>query len=96
VDTRGSDCGFFRAKHFCCRTATAIAFFRCGEFSPSLGKVHWTEFLSSHYLGILVMSSAKALATLAPVKALATLASVAAVVCCLFAFGWVGLALLGY
>jgi len=42
------------------------------------------------------MSSAKALATLAPVKALATLASVAAVVCCLFAFGWVGLALLGY
>jgi hypothetical protein len=42
------------------------------------------------------MSSAKALATLTPVKALATLASVAAVVCCLFAFGWVGLALLGY
>ena len=52
VDTRGSDCGFFRAKHFCCRTATAIAFFRCGEFSPSLGKVRWTEFLSSHYLRI--------------------------------------------
>jgi len=42
------------------------------------------------------MSSAKALATLAPVKALATLASVAAVVSCLFAFSWVALALLGY
>ena len=37
------------------------------------------------------MSSAKALAALAPVKALATLASVAAVACCLFAFGWVAL-----
>jgi len=46
--------------------------------------------------GFSIMSSAKALATLSPVKALATLASVAAVVCCLFAFGWVGLALLGY
>jgi hypothetical protein len=46
--------------------------------------------------GLSIMSSARALATLAPVRALATLASVAAVGCCLFAFSWVGLALLGF
>jgi hypothetical protein len=61
----------------------------------------WAKFVGQSSFhrttqGISIMSSAKALATLAPVKALATLASVAAVVCCLFAFGWVGLALLGY
>jgi hypothetical protein len=31
-----------------------------------------------------------------PVKAIATLASVAVLACSLFAFSWVGLALLGY
>ena len=42
----------FSGQQFCCRAATAVAFFRRGEFPPSLSKVRWTEFLSSHYLRI--------------------------------------------
>jgi hypothetical protein len=51
-----------------------------------LGTSHRTEF--DRYLqGVLVMQS---------VKAIATLASVAAIACSIFAFSWVGLALLGF
>jgi hypothetical protein len=52
---------------------------------------YWAQVVEQnfdHYLqGVLVMRS---------VKAIATLASVAAIVCSLFAFSWVSLALLGF
>jgi hypothetical protein len=51
-----------------------------------LGTSHRTEF-DRHLQGVLVMQS---------VKAIATLASVAAIAWSIFAFSWVGLALLGF
>jgi hypothetical protein len=78
----------FAGKHTrCCSiAATAGRIIHRGEFSPSMGTSHRTEF--DRYLqGVLVMRS---------VKTIATLASVAAIACSIFAFSWVGLALLGF
>jgi hypothetical protein len=78
----------FAGKHVprCGNTATAGWFVYRGEFSPSLSTSRWTEF-DCFPQRVLVMRSA---------KTIATFASVAAVVCSMFAFSWVGLALLGF
>jgi hypothetical protein len=70
----------------CCSSATAVAFFYPGEFSPFLSTSRWTEFAGG-LQRVLVMLLA---------RTITTFASVAAVACCLFAFSWVGLALLGF
>jgi hypothetical protein len=100
--TTGIDCGFFRAgfgspaPEGCCCSATAGRFFLATKSRHVWAKVVRQYSIVVEVLGNPIMSSAKALANLAPVKALATLASVAAAACCLFAFSWVGLALLGF
>jgi hypothetical protein len=78
----------FAGKHVpvCGNAATAGWFVYGGEFSPLLSASRRTEFDGCPQR-VLVMRSA---------KTIATLASVAAVVCSIFAFSWVGLALLGF
>jgi hypothetical protein len=56
-----------------------------GKLSPLLSTDPWTEFF--FLKRVLVMRSG---------KAIAAIASVAAVVCSIFVFSWVGLALLGF
>src|SRR6202158_5875211 len=70
----------------CGNAATASWFIYRGEFSPLLSTSCWTGF-DCCLQRVLVMRSA---------KTITTLASVAAVVCSIFAFSWVGLALLGF
>jgi hypothetical protein len=78
----------FAGKHVprCGNAATAGWFIYRGEFSPLLSTDRWTEF-DCCLQRVLVMRSA---------KTIATWASVAAIVCSIFAFSWVGLALLGF
>jgi hypothetical protein len=78
----------FAGKHVrrCSNAATVICVFYHGEFSPLLSTSRRAE--SDRCLQrVLAMRS---------VRAIATLASVAAIVGSIFAFGWVGLALLGF
>jgi hypothetical protein len=75
-----------KPRHPCSSRATVSRLIYRDEFSPLLSKIRWTE--SGHCLqGVLVMRSA---------KTIATLASAAAIVCSIFAFSWIGLALLGF
>jgi hypothetical protein len=77
----------FAGKHVRCgNAATAGWLIYRSQFSPSLGTDRWPEF-DGFPQGILVMRSA---------RTIATFASVAALVCSLLAFSWVGLALLGF
>jgi hypothetical protein len=78
----------FAGKHVprCGKAATAGWFIHRREFSPLLSADRWTEF-DCCLQRVLVMRSA---------KTIATLASVAAIVFSIFVFGWVGLALLGF
>jgi hypothetical protein len=78
----------FAGEHVprCGNAATAGWFIDRGEFSPLLSTDRWTEF-DCCLQRVLVMLSA---------KTIATLASVAAIVFSIFAFSWVGLALLGF
>jgi len=64
----------------------SAALFIEAEFSPLLSSSRRTEF-DRCLQRVLAMRS---------VKAVTTLASVAAIVCSIFAFSWVGLALLGF
>jgi hypothetical protein len=77
----------FAGKHVrrCSNAATVTCVFYRGEFSPLLSTSRRAEF--DRLQRVLAMRS---------VKAIATLASVAAIVGSIFAFGWVGLALLGF
>jgi hypothetical protein len=61
-------------------------FFLSGRLSPFSSTSRWAELMAG-YNGFLMMLSA---------KTIATLASVAVIGCSLFAFSWVGLALLGF
>jgi hypothetical protein len=78
----------FAGKHVprCSNAATVGCIIYRGEFSPLLGTSRWTEF-DRRLQRVLVMQSA---------KTIGTLASAAAIVCSIFAFSWVGLALLGF
>jgi hypothetical protein len=78
----------FAGKHVprCSNAATVGCIIYRGEFSPLLSKSRSTKF-DRCLQKVLVMRSA---------RTIATLASVAAIVCSIFAFGWVGLALLGF
>jgi hypothetical protein len=78
----------FAGKHIprCGNAATAGWLIYRDEFSPLLSKSRWTEF-DCCLQRVLVMRSA---------KTLTTLASGAAIICSIFAFSWVGLALLGF
>jgi hypothetical protein len=76
----------FCGQAFCVATQTQLVLFSCWQTlaifeHKSLGKI------DGCYKGFLMMPSA---------KTIATLASVAAIGCSLFAFSWVGLALLGF
>jgi len=75
----------FAGKHVlrCGNAATVGWFVYRGEFSPLLSTSRWTEF-DCFLQRVLVMRSAKTIATLA------------ALGCSIFAFSWVGLALLGF
>jgi hypothetical protein len=70
----------------CGNAATAGWFNHRSQFSPLLGTDRWPEF-DGVLQGILVMRSA---------RTIATWTSVAALVCSILAFSWVGLALLGF
>src|ERR1019366_10757392 len=70
----------------CSNAATVSCIIYRGEFSPLLSSSRRTEF-DRCLQRVLAMRS---------VKAVTTLASVAAIVCSIFAFSWVGLALLGF
>jgi hypothetical protein len=78
----------FAGKHVprCGKAATAGWFIYRRECSLLLSADRWTEF-DCCLQRVLVMRSA---------KTIATWASVAAIVCSIFAFSWVGLALLGF
>jgi hypothetical protein len=67
----------------CGNAATDGLFVYPGEFPPLLSTDRWTEF-DRFLQGVLVMRSAK------------TIATWAAVACSMIAFSWVGLALLGF
>jgi hypothetical protein len=83
-------CGFLRANTFldCSKAATTDRFVYLGEFSPSLSTSRGSGFGCCLQLQrVLAMRL---------IKPIAALASVAAIGCSIFAFGWVGLALLGF
>jgi len=76
----------FAGKGPVLRRGHSQLFFLAGKFSPFSSTSRRAELMAG-YNGFLMMSSA---------KTIATLASVAAIGCSLFAFSWVGLALLGF
>jgi hypothetical protein len=81
------ECGFFAGACPCCSNAATVGFnINQEKLSPSLSKLRPAECDRCLQRGSVMPS----------VKTIVTLASVVAIASSIFAFSWVGLALLGF